>query len=147
MFPPNNRPKRSLAPRKIQPPSARPLASTLSEKRPPQLLRKPLQRVALPADDVPETAAASEGSDSLQIQRLPIDVHQQKTLTVKEAAYRLGKSADAIYFWLRTDRLQGWQPGGRGCAILVLESSVNEALLYSFERGGAGSRGNAALAL
>jgi len=94
-----------------------------------------------------ETTVACEGADSPQTTRLPIDVHQQKTLTVKEAAYRLGKSADAIYFWLRTGRLQGWQPGGRGCAILVLESSVNEALLFSFERAGAGRRGNTTLAL
>jgi len=94
-----------------------------------------------------ETTAASEGASSPPDPRLPVNVHQHKTLTVKEAAYRLGKSADAIYFWLRTGRLQGWQPGGRGCAILVLESSVNEALLCSFERAGAGRRSDTALAL
>jgi excisionase family DNA binding protein len=71
----------------------------------------------------------------------PLDRQREKTVTVKEAAYRLGKSEDAIYKWLRTGRLKGWQPGGRGCSILVLESSVEMALLYSFER--AGSQGGA----
>jgi excisionase family DNA binding protein len=62
----------------------------------------------------------------------PLDRQREKTVTVKEAAYRLGKSEDAIYKWLRTGRLKGWQPGGRWCSILVLESSVDRALLYSF---------------
>ncbi|MBI3934802.1 MAG: helix-turn-helix domain-containing protein [Acidobacteria bacterium] len=62
----------------------------------------------------------------------------EKTVTVKEAAFRLGKSPDAVYQWLRSGRLRGRQPGGRGCAILVVESSVNDALLFSFERAGAG---------
>jgi excisionase family DNA binding protein len=57
------------------------------------------------------------------------DVSQERTLTVKEAAFRLRKSPDAIYLWLRTGRLRGWQPGGRCCSIMVLESSVEQALL------------------
>lgn len=76
--------------------------------------------------------------------RKPLNRLDEKTLTVKEAAYRLGKSADAVYLWLRTGRLRGWQPGGPGCAILVAESSVNAALLFSFEQAGAG-RGGAGL--
>lgn len=48
---------------------------------------------------------------------------------MKEAAFRLRKSDDAVYKWLRTGRLRGWQPGGRGCSILVSESSVEEARL------------------
>jgi excisionase family DNA binding protein len=61
---------------------------------------------------------------------------EEKTVTVKEAAYRLGKSPDAIYQWLRSGRLRGRQPGGRHCAIMVLESSIEEALLCTFERAG-----------
>ena len=58
-----------------------------------------------------------------------LDVHKERTVTVKEAAFRLGKSDDAIRLWLRSGRLKGWQPGGRRCAILVAEASVEEALL------------------
>jgi excisionase family DNA binding protein len=50
-----------------------------------------------------------------------------KTVSVKEAAYRLRKSPDTIYLWLRHGRLKGWQPGGAGCQIQVLESSVEHA--------------------
>ena len=59
----------------------------------------------------------------------PLDSNKEKTITVKEAAFRLGKSNDAVYLWLRAGRLRGRQPGGRCCAILVDESSVEEALL------------------
>lgn len=51
-----------------------------------------------------------------------------KTLSVKEAAFRLRKSPDSIYSWLRTGRLKGWQPGGHGCQIQVMETSVEHAL-------------------
>ena len=76
--------------------------------------------------------------------RKPLNRLDEKTLTVKEAAYRLGKSSDSVYLWLRSGRLRGWQPGGPGCAILVSESSVKDALLFSFERASAG-RGAASL--
>ncbi|OFW17587.1 MAG: hypothetical protein A3H27_06925 [Acidobacteria bacterium RIFCSPLOWO2_02_FULL_59_13] len=56
------------------------------------------------------------------------ELKNEKTITVKEAAFRLKKSEDAVYLWLRTGRLHGWQPGGRGCAILVSEGSVEAAL-------------------
>lgn len=59
----------------------------------------------------------------------PLDRNKERTITVKEAAFRLNKSADAIYLWLRAGRLRGWQPGGPRCAILVAEASVQEALL------------------
>lgn len=52
-------------------------------------------------------------------------------LSVKEAAYRLRKSPDSVYSWLRRGRLQGRQPGGRRCSIQVLESSVLHALQFS----------------
>lgn len=51
-----------------------------------------------------------------------------RTVSVKEAAFRLRKSTDSIYTWLRHGRLQGWQPGGPGCQIQVMESSVEQAL-------------------
>ena len=59
----------------------------------------------------------------------PLDSNKEKMLTVKEAAFRLSKSADAVYLWLRAGRLRGWQPGGRCCAILVDASTVEEALV------------------
>ena len=59
-----------------------------------------------------------------------LDRSKEKTITVKEAAFRLNKSADAVYRWLRDGRLRGWQPGGPRCAILVAEASVQEALLW-----------------
>ena len=49
-------------------------------------------------------------------------------MTVKEAAYRLKKTDDTVYRWLREGRLRGWQPGGHGCTVLVCETSVKEAL-------------------
>lgn len=53
-----------------------------------------------------------------------------KTVSVKEAAFRLRKSPDSIYTWLRRGRLKGWQPGGHGCQIQVLEASVEQALKH-----------------
>lgn len=55
------------------------------------------------------------------------------TLTVKEAAFRLGKSNDTVRYWLRTGRLKGWQPGGRKCALAVLETSVAMAQSWPAE--------------
>ena len=53
---------------------------------------------------------------------------QIRMVSVKEAAFRLNISADSIYSWLRCGRLRGWQPGGRGCQIKVLESSIEQAM-------------------
>jgi excisionase family DNA binding protein len=58
----------------------------------------------------------------------PFDREKSRTLTVKEAAYRLRKSVDAVYKWLRQGRLRGWQLGGRGCAVMVSEESVEAVL-------------------
>ena len=63
---------------------------------------------------------------------------EAKTVTVKEAAFRLRKSPDAVYGWLRSGRLRGWQPGGPRCPILVEESSLDEALSFTFSRASAG---------
>ena len=56
------------------------------------------------------------------------DWRTAKALSVKEAAFRLNKSKDTVHLWLRTGRLRGWQLGGRRCAILVSEESVERAL-------------------
>ena len=56
------------------------------------------------------------------------DRNTTRTIPVKEAAYRLKKHKDTIYVWLRTGRLRGWQLGGPGCAVMVCEESVEEAL-------------------
>ena len=66
----------------------------------------------------------------------PLDLSKERTITVKEAAFRLRKSECGIHFWLRTGRLRGWQPGGRGCAVLICEASVEEALLCRVGVGG-----------
>ena len=60
-----------------------------------------------------------------------LNLQSDKTVSVKEAAFRLGKSEDAIRIWLRQGRLKGWQPGGRGCAIFVAEGSLEKALACS----------------
>ena len=110
-------------------------------------LRKEAHRAADPAGEIREGAIPSSGATPaahLSAHQNPLD---EKTVTVKEAAYRLGKSTDAVYQWLRTGRLRGRQPGGRRCAILVVESSLNEALLCCFERASAGRSSPGPLAL
>lgn len=57
------------------------------------------------------------------------DRNTARTLSVKEAAFRLNKSDDTILLWLRQGRLRGWQLGGRRCSVLVSEESVEQALL------------------
>jgi excisionase family DNA binding protein len=53
---------------------------------------------------------------------------KERSITVKEAAFRAGKSEATIHDWLRGGRLRGWQPGGRRCFVLVEEASLEEAL-------------------
>ena len=59
----------------------------------------------------------------------PFDRRKERTVTVKEAAYRLGKTEATVYLWLQKGRLKGWQPGGRRCWVQVSEASLEEALL------------------
>src|SRR5207244_4342681 len=112
--------------------SGPPRQKTSTENSEPEVIRRPPS----PATNLAGTAGAAaippefaEGRGGLP--SLP-NLNKERIITVKEAAYRLRKSADAVYLWLRTGRLRGWQPGGRGCQIMVLESSVDEALLCSF---------------
>jgi len=56
------------------------------------------------------------------------DIRKDGAVTVKDAAFRLGKSTDAIRLWLKTGRLKGWQPGGKWCAVMVTEESLQKAL-------------------
>ncbi len=97
-------------------------------KRPPRLPKR------VPADVGPAVPAEKpvpvQPLDPVQVAVQVLDLSKEKTVTVKEAAYRLRKSEDAVYLWLRSGRLRGWQPGGRGCAILVTEASIAEALSY-----------------
>ena len=72
----------------------------------------------------------------LDIPLAVFDRENERTIPVKEAAFRLKKSEDTIRRWLRSGRLQGWQMGGSGCAILVCEDSVTGQLLRSLGRGG-----------
>ena len=67
-----------------------------------------------------------------------LDLSKENTVTVKEAAFRLKKSVDAVYLWLQSGRLRGWQPGGRRCPILVTEASIAEALSCSLGGNGSG---------
>ena len=106
-------------------------------------LRKPVASVISPQLDV--APRPDNGPPASPVQEpQPLDRQRQRTLTVKEAAFRLGKSEDAVYKWLRSGRLQGWQPGGRWCSIMVLESSVERALLFSFECAASSGRPPAA---
>ncbi len=57
-----------------------------------------------------------------------VDFSKERTLTVKEAAWLLGKTEDAVRMWLRRGRLKAWQVGGSYCEIRVSEASVMEAL-------------------
>jgi len=113
------------------------------------LVEKAITRKAPPPHkattaDVGFAAVPAEKTVPIQIPELlqtssqALDRSKEKTVTVKEAAYRLGKSEDAVYLWLRSGRLRGWQPGGRGCAILVAEASIAEAMCCSL--GGRGKR-------
>ena len=69
--------------------------------------------------------------------RKPYHRDKTRTLTVKDAAYLLNRSEDTVYQWLRRGRLRGWQIGGRRCAVMVCEESVEEALAGSFCSDGA----------
>lgn len=65
-----------------------------------------------------------------------LDLTKERTLTVREAAYRLGKSEVAIRHMLHAGRLRGWQVGGIKCPILVSEASVEEVLILGTIRFG-----------
>lgn len=123
----------------------------VSRRRPtrarPRLPRGPkspkpsAERAAFPQPDE-HAAPSSPSAISPQDESSPpkpssapaaFDWNAAKTLSVKEAAFRLKKSADTVHLWLRAGRLRGWQLGGRRCAILVSEESVERALLGAGE--------------
>jgi excisionase family DNA binding protein len=58
-----------------------------------------------------------------------LNLGKERLLTVKEAAYRLGKNPGAVRAWLHCGRLSGWQPGGHGCSLMVSEASLEEMLI------------------
>lgn len=99
-------------------------------------LRHPIE----PPTALPDAAASPLPSPAIETAQPPeesptpppaLNLQSERTVSVKEAAYRLGKSEDAVRLWLRQGRLKGWQPGGRGCAILVAEASLERALACS----------------
>ena len=106
-------------------------------KRPPRLPKRvpaDVGRAAVPAEKPVPVQTAEPNQSPVAA----LDLSRENTVTVKEAAYRLGKSVDAVRLWLRSSRLRGWQPGGRGCAILVVEASIAEALSYPLGGNGSG---------
>lgn len=106
-------------------------------KRPPRLPKRIPAEVAPPAGPA-EKPVPVQPPESVRAPVQHLDLNKEKTVTVKEAAYRLRKSVDAVRLWLRSGRLRGWQPGGRGCAILVTEASIAEALCYPLGGNGNG---------
>ena len=119
--------------------AANPAAARLSP-----LQGKPGQATALssrPATVVPLAPTAStpaqtpaalpDPSTASRDESTAFDRLSEKTITVKEAAYRLGKDEDTVRDWLKTGRLRGWQLGGRGCAVLVDETSLKAVLSCS----------------
>ncbi len=101
--------------------------SVMKLKRPPRLPKHVSADVGLPAGPA-EKPVPVQPPEPVRVALQVLDLNKEKTVTVKEAAYRLRKSVDAVRLWLRSGRLRGWQPGGRGCAILVTEVSIAEAL-------------------
>lgn len=81
------------------------------------------------AGDTPNEKSSASTAASFPVPPKPLDLSKESTITIKEAAFRLRMSKDAVRYWLRTGRLRGWQPGGRCCAVVVSEASVEEALL------------------
>jgi excisionase family DNA binding protein len=102
-------------------------------KRTPGSTEERMPPQASPHFDAP-LAGYVEQPDSV------LDPTQIKTVSVKEAAYRLRKSPDSIYAWLRRGRLRGWQPGGPGCQIQVIEASIDQALRNMLGPGAAVSK-------
>jgi len=86
-------------------------------------------------EPVPRASEASlpdESSPSVpSVAPKTFDPNTAKTVSVKEAAYRLNKHPDTIRAWLRAGRLRGWQPGGHACSILVSMASLEEVLAAS----------------
>ncbi len=104
-----------------------PKSPAMKLKRPPRLPKHLPAEVGLPAGPA-EKNLPTQTHEPVRVAVQVLDLNKEKTVTVKEAAYRLRKSVDAVRLWLRSGRLRGWQPGGRGCAILVTEFSITEAL-------------------
>ena len=90
----------------------------------------PKEPSGIAAANVAESRLGNATQPSAPAPSAAPDLRSEKTMTVKEAAWRLCKSKDAIYKWLKTGRLQAWQPGGRCCAVMVTAVSVERAASY-----------------
>jgi excisionase family DNA binding protein len=86
-----------------------------------------------PSSPAPASPPGESSSPKPSAAAKAFDWGTAKTLSVKEAAFRLNKSEDTVHLWLRAGRLRGWQLGGRRCAILVSEESVERALRQAGE--------------
>ena len=88
-------------------------------------------------DSEPERARTGQPPAKTPSVAVPaFDFMKERTLTVKEVAFRLGKSDEAVRQLLRAGRLRGWQVGGRFCTVLVSEASVEEVLITGTKRFG-----------
>ena len=94
-------------------PAARPTTGPKMKpaaKRPPRLPKRVpanVGRAAVPA----EKAVPVQPFEPVRAPVQQLDLGKEKTVTVKEAAFRLKKTADTVYHWLRSGRLRGWQDG------------------------------------
>ena len=108
----------------------------VSRRRPtrarPRLSRGPKPLKPSTSSSPPPSSPQDESSP-LKPSSAPktFDPNTAKTVSVKEAAYRLNKHPDTIRAWLRAGRLRGWQPGGHACSILVSMASLEEVLAAS----------------
>ena len=127
--PPGPPKQKSASPARPSPP-----ADTPKKQRPSlaEGLPKSPQRGPDNSHGASQTEASKPTSANPTAQPKPFDRKTERTIPVKEAAYRLKKSEDTVYSWLRAGRLRGWQLGGPGCAVMVCEASVEEALAGSF---------------
>jgi len=101
---------------------------------PPTLQDEPARKSAQeePPPDGSARGASPPSSGDRAAPATRYDRDKTRTITVKDAAYRLNRSEDTVYRWLRMGRLRGWQLGGYRCAVMVCAASVEEALAVSF---------------
>ncbi len=84
----------------------------------------------------PDSSASHLPAEPPPVPKPAFDFMKERTLSVKEVAYRMGKSEDSILQWLHQGRLKGWQIGGPCCRVLVSEDSVLEMLVNGTTRFG-----------
>ena len=100
-------------------PAARPTTGPKMKpaaRRPPRLPKHVPGTVGLAA--VPaEKAVPVQPFEPVRPPVQQLDLSKENTVTMKEAAFRLKKSVDAVYLWLQSGRLRGWQAGVFHCFL------------------------------